>query len=176
MASVGLYLDLNETVKDSTKVEKVRQRILKRFNIDPNLKHRIDIYRMVPLRSHEEISDSDILVAHIPKSRLDAPTIENLIQTSHTSAVTIDHLTNEVTQLKNRLTQSELIRAEAIQTVDLLRTEFISLLDDVTLKQLESARTPSTSRLSNATVAHSSSRPTNRSKNTTRIGIGNSRN
>ena len=137
MASIGLYIDLSEKVKDATKVEKVRQVVLKRFNMDSNndIKHRVDIYRMTPLRSHEEISASDTLVAHVPESQLDASTIEHLIHESESLKRTVSELNSEMANLKQRLTHSEAIRTEAVQTIDLLRTEFLSLLEDVNRKR-----------------------------------------
>lgn len=131
MAKIGLFIDLDERICDNTKVEKVRQRILARFNIDPTARHRVDIYRMTPLRSHEEIAHSDMLVAHVPQSTLDAPTIEALIQTNKQLESTVQELRVELAHTVKKLTHSDTVRAEALETIEQLRTEFISLADDV---------------------------------------------
>ena len=169
MASIGLYIDLNEKIKDATKVEKVRQIVLQRFNTNNEKPHRVDIYRLTPLRSHEEISSCDTLVAHVPKSKLDASTIENLIQESESFKLTISELKSQISKLTQRLSQSEAVRSEAIQTIDLLRCEFLSLLEDVTRKQ--SIPLESDFELPSARSA----RPTQRSKATARQVFHNSR-
>ena len=59
MAKVGLFVNLNERVSDNATVEKVRRSVLKRFEVDSS--HRVDVFRMVPLRPHEPVTPADML-------------------------------------------------------------------------------------------------------------------
>jgi hypothetical protein len=169
MARIGLYIDLDESIADCTRVDKVRQLVMRKFSVDPESKHRVDIYRMTPLRFHEEISPNDVLVAHVPKSTLDAPTIEALIEQNREWRETVGRLHEELAQTRKKLAHSDAVRTEALQTIDQLRTEFISLVDDVTAMQVAPG-----SRQSCEDLNPGSARNTQRGKPLQRHSLGHS--
>ena len=149
MAKVGVFVNLNERVADPVTVERVRRKVLKRFDADPS--NRVDVYRMVPLRPHETITADDTVAVVIPHSRLDADTIEDLVQTNRAQQEALIDLKLENANLKQRLEQSDNIRLEALETVTKLQSEFMSLLNDIVPKTpvvAATARSPGVSKYS----------------------------
>lgn len=172
MADIGLFVDLNlEKVEKSSDVQHVRERILQRFSGSPHA--RVDIYRMTPLRSHEEVFPSDMLVAHVPGSQLSGGTIENIIKSNQSQERTIRDLGLEISQLREKVRQSDTIRQEALSTVDLLRSEFMNLLEEVAHRQ--DSNVSVSSRLREPYENVSSARRSQRSKLIPRLSLSNSR-
>lgn len=172
MAEIGIFVDLNlEKVESGSDVQHVRQLILERFS--GNSHARVDMYRMTPLRSHEEVTTSDMLVAHVPGSQLSGDRIESIIQSNQRQEQMIRELNREIDELRNRVRQSDLIRQEALSTVDLLRSEFMNLLEEVTNRR--DSHVALSSRLREPYEHNSSARNSHRSKLIPRLGLTNLR-
>jgi hypothetical protein len=129
MASIGLFVGLSERVENSTRVDKVRKDILRRFYVDCSSALRVDIYRMIPLRSLEQVSSSDLLVAHVADSHLDANIIENIAESNRKLKEAVVKLSSEVSELTIRLARLDSTRKQAMETIDSLRSYFISLME-----------------------------------------------
>jgi hypothetical protein len=172
MAEIGLFVDLNlERVEKSSDVQHVRERILQRFSGNPHA--RVDIYRMTSLRSHEEVNPSDMLVAHVPGSQLSGCTIENIIKSNQEQEQTIRDLNLEISELREKFRHSDTIRQEALSTVDLLRSEFMNLLEEVTNRR--DSHVTTSSRLREPYEHASSARRSQRLKLIPRLGLSNLR-
>ena len=169
MAKVGLFVNLNERVSDNATVEKVRRSVLKRFEVDSS--HRVDVFRMVPLRPHEPVTPADMLAVVVPQSRLDAHAIEELVQSNRIQQESLIDLKLENANLKQRLAQSDSVRQEALDTVNLLRTEFMTLLDEI------APRTPLVAATARPHMCNQYSRqnPLTQRKHVPRLGLSNLR-
>lgn len=131
-AAVGLCLDLGLQLNPSASCAEVKKHVLRHFDAD--LGHNIELFTMHPLEPHEAIGQDANLVVKIPGTLLNLKTVEELANDNNYKQNEIIELKIEINQLKKRLAHSEAIRRDALETVDMLRREFIGLFRELSPK------------------------------------------
>jgi hypothetical protein len=137
--SVGFFLDLDLHVSASSSYADVRRTILQHFDADP--RHRVQLYKLEPLSDKEAVGSSEALVVRIPGTNLTGKTVEEIVTRNNSNENTIFHLERQNRILENKLAQSESIRRDALDTVDQLRREFISLVAEFSPGLQQGSRT-----------------------------------
>lgn len=131
-AAVGLCLDLGLQLNPSASCAEVKNSVLSHFDAD--MGHNIEIFTTHPLEPHEVIGKDANLVVKIPGTLLTIKTVEELANDNNYKQNEIIELKIEVNKLKKRLADSEAIRRDALETVDMLRREFIGLFKELSPK------------------------------------------
>lgn len=158
--SVDVVLGVNcEQRVTATTAGDVADRFVETFGgescaVDP--RRHIEVYRLERLAQNATLRDKEALVVRVHNSPLDCNAIERLMLESssnnsaghtngsataisekvqkHSEAVAAAEATalrHEISSLKKRLTQSEVVRAETQATINQLRKEFMALVEEL---------------------------------------------
>lgn len=141
-SSVGLFLDLGIRVNKSSTCDDIRNTVLNHFHAHPN--NKVEVYRLERFDHSDTGTDSTNIVIKIPGTLLTGKTVEEIVNENHSKQNDIVNLKIELKQLRKRLAQSDSIRKDALEAVDQLRREFVSLMSE--LSPLSSKRVPSSAR------------------------------
>ena len=120
MKKIGLFLDAG--LVDSIDTCTVEKYMREKFLVEecPSLEG--CIYKM----------NDGAAVVVLPKSNLNCETVERIILKKNEQAQIIDEQREEIESLKDRLSRSETLRREALDTVNKLRSEFVDLIQQAT--------------------------------------------